>query len=102
MEVFKSQHLEDDYHENLSLLLKWCMFDYCCVMTRSGFNNWGEGIRYLFCLIKYINFLKGTAFYWKSIGFLAKLPFKLIWDLSKARAKFAVESINRFTQIIGK
>lgn len=100
MEVFKAQRLEDDYHENLSLLLKWCMSDYCCVMARSGFINWGEGIKYLFFLKKYISFLKGTAFYWKSTGFLAKLPFKLIWDLSKARTKFAVDSINRFRLLL--
>ena len=69
-------------------------------MARSGSINWGGGIKYLFYLNQYISLLKGTPFYWKSTGFLAHLPFKLIWGLSKARTKFAVEFINRFRLLV--
>jgi len=36
IEIFKDKRLEDDFQNNWSLLLKWCIDDYFCVMIRSG------------------------------------------------------------------
>ncbi len=102
MAIFKDQCLENDYYENLSLLLKWCIEDYCLVLARSGINNWGEGIKHLFSLRKYISSPKRAGLYLRPIAIYAEITFRLICNYSKMEIKSKVDSIKYFTRIIRK
>jgi glycosyltransferase involved in cell wall biosynthesis len=59
LEIFASEGLNDDFHSNLFLLLKWCLSNYCTVMRRSGSLQFGKLIRYLLFLMSYLKELKG-------------------------------------------
>ncbi len=102
LDIFKDKHLEHGYDENMFLLLKWCIRDYCCVMARSGSIKLGEGIKYIFNIREFISSVRGTPFYWKFIGFCAKMTIKLIWDISETKTKSALDAASHFTQIIRK
>lgn len=97
LEIFKHKRLKIDYQENLLLLLKWCVTDYFCVMARSGSINLEEGIKYMLFIKKYISFLKVTPSYINFIGFLTKTIMKFIFDISKMKAKSALNFVTPTT-----
>jgi glycosyltransferase involved in cell wall biosynthesis len=102
LEIFKTKHFKYNYHEFLSLLLKWCIEDYYCVMARARYINWTKGIKYISIIRKYLDSLKLTPFYWKIIRFLAVITFKLIGDIGKIKTKSTLESVTHYTQVIRK
>lgn len=50
LKIFRDKRLEGNYHDNLSLLLKWCIGDYYCVIIRSGRIQLKKLLTYLFTI----------------------------------------------------
>jgi glycosyltransferase involved in cell wall biosynthesis len=92
--------LKDNYDQNLSLLLKWCIEDYCVIIIRSRFVAWREGIKHLLSLSKYIN--SSMVFNLNIPGFIAKMTFRLALNFGKLKARSTVNFIKHFPAIMQK
>jgi len=62
IDIFKSEGLIEDFNSNLFFLLKWCMKDYFVfyikrVVIRTGKLRWGNLIKYILFVWKYIKML---------------------------------------------
>lgn len=57
LDVFRASELRDDFHDNLLLLLTWCLKDYYSVILRSGRIRTGEWLGYLLGMRKFVRLL---------------------------------------------
>lgn len=85
IEVLSTEGLREDFRLNLFWLLRWCIRDFATVMRRSGFMDGRRIIAYLLFIRRYARFLRGSALYWRTIGFLGETGCRLVWDISRAK-----------------
>jgi glycosyltransferase involved in cell wall biosynthesis len=85
LEVFRSEGLNDDFHSNLFLLLKWCLSNYCTVIRRSGSLQLGKLIRYILFLMSYLKKLKGHRR--EMMVIILRSTHKLITQMAKESFK---------------
>ena len=85
--ILKTNGLRDNFKRNLYLLLKWCIGDYYSVLHRSGTIHWKQVTSYLLFISEYMKLLKGSLFFWKTIGFLIKGMGRGILYMGKKKLK---------------
>jgi hypothetical protein len=85
IDIFSRERLCEDFQSNLFLLLRWCIKDIGTVARRSGSINGRQAITYLIFVRRYVNLLRGSIFYWKTIGILIKTIVRFVLSISKAR-----------------
>lgn len=87
-DVFRKVGSHVDFCSNLFFLLKWCIGDFATVVRKSGYAlNYKQIIGYFFFVKRQIGLLRGSWFFWKSIGFLAITGLKLVMDIVRAKFK---------------
>lgn len=74
--IFRSRQLSPDFRRNLDSLLRWCVRDFVAVVRRSRGLTWGEGIRYLAFLVRYVPLLGCSIRALKFMAFLARLALR--------------------------
>ena len=90
VEVFSRPELRDDFHRNLSSLLRLPVKGLVRTLAaRDGYLDGREVMAYLFSMKEQFNSLKGSILYWMALANLGQAGVRLVWRVARSKFKSA-------------
>ena len=82
-DLLLSESLRDNFHENMFLLLVWCLRDFGSVIRRPRSISMKQVQEYIVFLKKYATKLKGLKYYLKIWMVLMRIAIVVTLDMAK-------------------